>query len=86
MPKEKKIKQLSIWPEDIPSGRFDFIIEVNKLISCGLWEETQHQVRHRFGEKCFLFYSRPKPGVKFSLAGKMWRNNSTQKHEDEIPF
>ena len=82
MPKEKKNKESTVWPDSINLGSYSFIQEVAKLISCGLWEETPHQVKHRFGDKSFISYSRPKPEVKFSLAGKMWR----KKAEDDIPF
>ena len=82
MPKEKQGKDPSVWPESINLGSYSFIHEVDKLIACGLWEETTRQVKHRFGEKSFVSYSKPKPSVKFSLAGKMWQ----RKQEDDIPF
>ena len=78
----KKTEEPGVWPEGVDLRNYSFIHEVDKLISCGLWEETSHPVTHRFGEKSFVSYSRPKPGVKFSLAGKMWQ----RKQDDDIPF
>ena len=83
MPKVKQDKESTIWPDGIDLRNYSFIQEVAKLIACGLWEETQHQVLHHFGPKRFYSYSRPKPGVKFALVGKMWKDN---KQADEIPF
>ena len=86
MPKERATKEPEVWPKkEYPPGRLDFISQTEKLIDAGLWEKTEHQVRHRFGSVRFISYSRPKSEfVDFRLGGKMWKKKRLQK--DDVPF
>lgn len=55
-----------------------FIEATDKLIAAGSWEETLHQIAHRFGKVRFLSYSRPKSDKEFYLDGRKWKATWTR--------
>ncbi len=78
MSRKKKSEEPKVWPEDL-NWKFSFFRETERLIDAGLWEETQHQVYHRFGDIRFISYSKPKTSlIKLKMAGKMWRVKEDQ--------